>query len=236
MLVAALFVALAGTLLHLTSRPRDGAGAEAVAGRRAEAGASSELAAALTPPSVESTRFPLEAALIPAPSDSRPASFDTVPLDALPLDALRGRVIDAHGAPIAGARVSIERRELPAGFSTNQDPDIAKVREAVAETVSDARGEFEFALARGAAVDLQVDAPGYCPVGVGDRNAGEFVEVTLSAGFLVFGRVTRESDGAPIAGAEVRVSEWGGAAYSRAKDPHGGGWSLRASLRLPGAR
>lgn len=199
MLVAAVFVALAGVLLYLTWSSRDSARARAVAGRREQSQARSEPAVSVSLPPVQASRSPLDTAFTPAQSDSSPASFDTVPLN-----ALRGRVIDTHRAPIAGARVSIERGEL-LGFMV-VDPDVDRARKAVAETASDARGEFEIWLDRGVPVDLHVDAPRYCPGVLEDRHAGEFVEVTLSTGsFHVFGRVTRESDGAPIADAKVRV-------------------------------
>jgi protocatechuate 3,4-dioxygenase beta subunit len=199
MLVAALFVVLVGMLLFLTWSLRDSARAETEAGRRESSRERSEPAASASFPPVEPTRSALDTAITPTPSDSRNASSDTVPLD-----RLRGRVVDSHRAPIAGARVSIERGEL-LGFLVLGNPDLALTRRAVAETASDAHGEFELELDRGVPVDLNVDAPGYCPVVLDDRHAGEFVEVALSDGFLAFGRVTRESDGAPIADAKVRV-------------------------------
>jgi Carboxypeptidase regulatory-like domain len=199
-LTLTMFTVFAGWAMFLLSVGPDGDGAESTQSGSEKSPALNAPAVSDSPNSAGAIRTPLDTMIDLAQSDLSPASFESVPVD-----VLRGRVIDVDRAPIAGARVSIERRELPAGFTTHQDPAIAKTRQAVAETVSDARGDFEFDLHRSAAVDLRVDAPGYLPVVLGDRTAGEFVEVTLATGFLVFGRVTRESDGAPIGGAKVHV-------------------------------
>lgn len=121
---------------------------------------------------------------------------------------LRGRVIDSASAPVAAASVTLRRGEAR-GF-TVLDIDLNKTTNVIAQTSSDARGEFSFELERGMPVDLHVEARGFCPTLVSNRHAGEFVEVTVTAGFLCFGRVTRESDGSPIAGAKVRVFKIGG--------------------------
>jgi protocatechuate 3,4-dioxygenase beta subunit len=121
---------------------------------------------------------------------------------------LRGRVIDSANAPVAAARVRLHRGEAR-GFSV-LDLDVSKATEVIAETSSDARGEFSFELERGMPVDLHVDARGFCPTLASNRHAGEFVEVVVTAGFLCFGRVTRERDGTPIAGSRVRVFKIGG--------------------------
>jgi protocatechuate 3,4-dioxygenase beta subunit len=125
-----------------------------------------------------------------------------------PANELRGRVVDLSGAPIAGADVSLHRGEAR-GFSV-LDLDVSRATQLMANTTSDARGEFRFVLERGVPVDLRVEAGGFCPAVIPDRHAGEFVEVKLFAGYLAFGRITREADGAPIADARVRVFRLGG--------------------------
>jgi len=121
---------------------------------------------------------------------------------------LRGRVLDPQRTPVPGARVSL-RRGIAREFMV-LDLEAAHAAEEIAETTSDAQGEFRFALARGIPVDLVASGAGFVDTVVPDRYAGEFVEVTLSPGCLVFGRITRERDGSPVEGAEVRVFRLGG--------------------------
>ncbi|MEZ5979201.1 MAG: carboxypeptidase regulatory-like domain-containing protein [Planctomycetota bacterium] len=121
---------------------------------------------------------------------------------------LRGRVVDRRDAPVPGATVELRRGELTS-FSV-LDLDVSRARDVVARAVSDANGEFRFALERGVAVDVHAEAPGLEPGDAWRRFAGEYVEVRLASGFRVHGRVTRASDSSPVADAGLRVFQLGG--------------------------
>lgn len=130
-----------------------------------------------------------------------------------PPDELRGRVVDARRAPVAGARVSIRRGELRQ-FNV-LDPELMGSTELVAETRSDSAGEFRFPLARGVPVDVHADLAGFTESIEANRFAGQFVELVLTRGVLVHGVVTRARDGSPVEGARVRVFRQGGPGFLR---------------------
>ncbi len=116
---------------------------------------------------------------------------------------LSGRVVDAAGAPIAGAEVVVRRTE--AGHFTLLDLDARAAPREIARSLTDAAGRFSFELERGIPFDLAVSARGPCDEALTQRYAGQELEIVLSMGFLVHGFVRRERDGAPIADARVKV-------------------------------
>jgi len=114
---------------------------------------------------------------------------------------ISGRVVDDAGAPVPGARVSV---------STWRHFDAALMpgRNAVVE--SDADGRFDAAGVEGGELSLRASAEGYLrgAVDLGRRANGESINdvvVRLDRGATVSGTVAWP-DGAPAAGAEVRVA------------------------------
>lgn len=108
--------------------------------------------------------------------------------------AIEGRLRDANGRPIMGARIALFPDD---GISATE------------VTYSDDRGLFAFAgLTPGGAV-VEVDHPDYAPL---DRRLrvpttadGRLVELGLSAGWWITVHVRADGSGDPIAGAKVRV-------------------------------
>ncbi len=126
----------------------------------------------------------------------------------MPDDAtlLRGRILDPEDRPVPGLRVELRRRQAGAG----KVPDFRfpSPEHVLAETSSDAEGEFVFEVAPGVSFQLHVPAdphPVYAPRVIVDCLGGRFVIVRLTRAALVRGRVTRAADGAPIPGTRVRL-------------------------------
>lgn len=142
-----------------------------------------------------------------APAPER-ASAATTPPDTAAPNELRGRVIDSADRLVSGARVGLHRGEVRDYFVP--DHGLSHATEAMAELTTDASGEFRFELECGIPVDLHAEAADFCPALIPNCRAGEFVVVRLSAGYRVFGRVTRARDGAPVAEADVRLFQSGG--------------------------
>jgi len=144
--------------------------------------------------------------LVPAPAraELEPSASPPAPAE-LPAEhsELRGRVRDADGTPLAGARVQAWRPEFR-GFDLRM-PRMEFLPEDVASVECDARGEFRIALADGERVDLEARGSGLCPAFAADRGAGDFVELVLLEGLRVQGRLTRARDGAPVVRALVRA-------------------------------
>jgi RNA polymerase sigma-70 factor (ECF subfamily) len=114
---------------------------------------------------------------------------------------LHGVIVDVAGAPIEGAELVVLRVE--ASEYVGLDAFEASRAVEVASERSDARGEFAIALPPGRAFDLAVTAGGYAAQRLAHLHAGERVVVVLAPGGSVFGRVTRRSDGSPVARARV---------------------------------
>jgi protocatechuate 3,4-dioxygenase beta subunit len=142
----------------------------------------------------------------------QPASTSDAPATpvAARTDELSGRVVDVMGQPVPAARVSLQRGDVRQ-YSV-LDLELSRATELAGEITSDKQGEFRFVLERGIPVDLHAELAGFCEAVLPGRYAGEFVEIVLSRGYRVYGRITRERDGSPVAGAKVRVFQMGGPA------------------------
>jgi protocatechuate 3,4-dioxygenase beta subunit len=107
---------------------------------------------------------------------------------------LAGRVRDASGGPVAGARVRAMRSDLPGGETVR----------VFFEDLSDPDGRYELSLEPGRHA-LTVEADGYAPVGelvmVSGHDGRDFyLQPAARLGGLV-----RGGDGEPVAEAQVRV-------------------------------
>ncbi|MEZ5964272.1 MAG: carboxypeptidase-like regulatory domain-containing protein [Planctomycetota bacterium] len=158
-------------------------------------------------PYVRSFSEPFEATAPPAPRV-------TVRLD-------RGRVVTGTvlgptKVPLAGVTVRIEPDRpfssmptVAALFGAATRNELAGLW-TVASTATDAAGRFRFVGLVPGSYTVSVAHPSYCAAEVdGCRPAGDApldVQVALQAGAIVVGEV-RGLDGAPVAGAEVMVSE-----------------------------
>jgi len=146
----------------------------------------------------------------PSPRDDPSAAAATPAVDPAPaaIDEellLRGRVVDPSGVPVAGADLDVRRSLLRDIGGLDVDLDPSRLGESVAAGESSADGTFSFPLLRAIPHVLVVTAAGFATEHVADRYAGQFVTVWLRRGASVFGRVTRISDGTPVAGATARL-------------------------------
>jgi hypothetical protein len=109
-----------------------------------------------------------------------------------------GRVVDAIGTPVAGARVTL--------IATVSAPGMRRAtREVLAEMTTGARGVFALDAAAGAHA-LELEAPRFAPRSEDlELLAGETLDlgdVALDTGVLLAGRVL-DPDGAPVSGVRV---------------------------------
>jgi hypothetical protein len=117
-----------------------------------------------------------------------------------PRSAVRGRVRDSEGRPIAGAAVAATASSLADlnwSFGTEDEP--------FAEIPSDAKGEFELPLAPARAADLAISAPGFGTARFARRRAGDVVDVVLDPGGSLAGRIVARDGSGPVSGAAVLV-------------------------------
>lgn len=128
------------------------------------------------------------------PNDTSPVRHVTDAL-MLPGTTLRGRVRDAAGAPIAGARVRVEDPLTAGTFTTAWFES---------STTSDAKGIFDVPGVPRTGLRVTVSAPGFPAV---SRFAAHDspLDFTLAATGLLRGRVV-DRDGKPVAGAGVSVA------------------------------
>ena len=117
---------------------------------------------------------------------------------------LRGRVLDPGLAPVAGAEVELRFRPA-SGLQLVHDMRWQDERALLARARTDAAGEFAFQAPRARALEVVATAEGFAPARDVNVYAEAVVELVLARGCELVGRVTRASDGAPIAGAEVIV-------------------------------
>jgi len=205
-LLAGVVLALAGVvlatiLLRGSTRPT----AKEVSTRVAPAeGTGGEVEPSVATDDAEEGRSPIEATDLASPPSSEPLPT----AENRHAGELTGRVLDPEGERVVGCAVEL-RRGFAREFSV-LDLEMAHATERLAETRTDSSGEFRFELARGRPVDVVAASPGYVDQVLPDRYAGQFVEITLSSGYLVRGRVTRARDGSPVEDATVRVFQLGG--------------------------
>ncbi len=114
---------------------------------------------------------------------------------------LRGRVVGLAGEAIPDAMVHVTNDD--GGVQARFDPRTKRADRLVAETRSDANGEFAVHLPCGRPYTLRVSSSGYATEVLPCRYAGEFVLVQSHRGCAIFGRVTRDADGAPIENVEL---------------------------------
>lgn len=151
---------------------------------------SAETQAALPPATVDRS-LPEAAERIEQqmPEASRPAP--AVAAAAAPASLVRGRLLDAEGAPLPWVEVGI-RAEIagPADAHT---------------AISDVDGRFELA-APGQLADIVVTAPNYATVLAGRYQPGRSLEVVVvAAPLLSFGGEVVSSGGSSLVGAQVAV-------------------------------
>jgi hypothetical protein len=127
--------------------------------------------------------------------------------------SVSGRLVDADGAPVVGARVVSRRHDYgeacaAAAFHCGW-PSEATVR----ETRSDAAGRFELALLRPTDYALVIDHPAFPRHALHDLRVLADLELDLGDVLLPRGGALvgtlRTADGAPIAGGHVRIEEQG---------------------------
>ena len=151
-----------------------------------------------------------------------------------PPGAIAGRVIDDRGAPVADARVTLDRLERWAAKDINGSTVTSsrgltitsKGADGNGETVlaqreleasTDAKGEYRFDQLMDGAKRLEITAAGLIPQTV-DLNLQpaqtlEHVDFVLTAGLSVSGRV-RDPQGAPIASANVEIKAIGESTFT----------------------
>ncbi|MFN0241563.1 MAG: sigma-70 family RNA polymerase sigma factor [Planctomycetota bacterium] len=119
---------------------------------------------------------------------------------------LHGVVLDTDRQPIAGARVIIvHHASAEFAFLDLDREHRAASRVRIAEQATDDAGEFVIPLEAGRSYDLVVEAPGFAPGGASHCHAGERVEVVLTEGATLSGRVLRQRDDSPVVGAKVEL-------------------------------
>lgn len=132
-----------------------------------------------------------------------PAAGQSITLRLGAPEVLRGRVRDADGKPVTGARIV---RAAILGDNPVAVP-LAKLAPFGVETsASDSEGRFEIAgLPAGAQAALKVAHPQYAQEGTEAVPVGGNIEVTMAPGTLVRGRALRRDDGAPAPNARVTL-------------------------------
>ena len=137
---------------------------------------------------------------------------------------LRGLVIDARGAPIAGALVEAIVYPLAGTFGMRVDLSLSPRVLAHATTGED--GRFGLELESQRPVDLRASAEGFSQEFARGRRAGQEATLVLEDPGVLFGRV-RRAGGDPVAGALVWVQHGDGRELeSRARTDAAGDWRM----------
>ncbi|WP_043271684.1 MFS transporter [Streptomyces sp. CT34] len=132
-----------------------------------------------------------------------------------PVAGLRGRVVDASGAPVPRAGVTlIDRQGQQAGVTT-----------------ADAEGRYALATPGAGTYVLTGAAPGHTPhaVAVTCHGAGALVETDLllaTADSRLGGTLLGGSDGTPLAGASIVVTDARGDVVTRTTTGADGSWAV----------
>lgn len=119
---------------------------------------------------------------------------------------LHGIVVDADRKPVAGARVLVVQHAFAEIEALDLDhAQRAASRALIAQQRTDAAGEFVIPLDAGRSYDLEVEAPGFARGTASHCHAGERVEIVLTQGATLSGRVLRKRDDSPVVGARVEL-------------------------------
>ncbi|MDQ7780066.1 MAG: carboxypeptidase-like regulatory domain-containing protein [Planctomycetota bacterium] len=129
-------------------------------------------------------------------------------------NAIAGVVQNTAGAPIEGAEVETEcdrpqssADSTPKPQSADPEPDSAKTKHANRKTMTDTDGRFRIDGLHGCASQVTARAKGYASAVQSWVKTGRTdLVLRLAPGATLFGKVTRRSDGSPVAGAEVKVT------------------------------
>lgn len=121
-------------------------------------------------------------------------------------DEITGRVLTTAGEPLDGASVRVvvpRTRQWPLLFF---EP-VAEADVPLAETRTDAQGEFRVHAASDHVLDVYAEVEGYATEKRPGVYAGGRVELVLARAAALVGRVTRTSDGTPVEGARLLLEE-----------------------------
>jgi protocatechuate 3,4-dioxygenase beta subunit len=121
---------------------------------------------------------------------------------------LHGVVLGPEGQPFAGAKIEVWRpaKQGMATLDLVQSKSALKVMQAV----SNQQGEFRAPLSAGSVYDLSATAEGLASSLVKGCQAGEKLIVRLKPVTTVYGQVTIQKTGEPLAGCNVRIFGMGG--------------------------
>lgn len=214
-------------------------GSAAVAAPGAAELAKSTLAPAASPAAVD-TSHERTAALAGAPDSSRPIDAEAI---------IRGRVVDAKGAPRSGCELSVRTWSNTGGLELEDLPMTttgrSRGRDGRPRFTTKADGTFSFTLSRERSAMLEVEAaelvlaPGVPSIDgkKGDQDIGD-VKVLRAA---VVSGIVRDQNAQPVAGVRVAVTYGGlgiggiSSATSAADGTfelgklHAGAWTLRTA-------
>jgi hypothetical protein len=156
---------------------------------------------------VSSSSAPAPSGGTPAPLDATPQSATPVVDDAVPRDArVVGRVLDATGGPIAGARVQVHFEEQAlARYRKTGRVTISPAPDA--EWITDAQGRFE-GLTPSGGIGLVASAEAYSETHERARAPAADITLVLAPGARVSGRV-QQGDGSPVRGASLQIKPRG---------------------------
>ncbi|MFN0058707.1 MAG: sigma-70 family RNA polymerase sigma factor [Planctomycetota bacterium] len=139
-----------------------------------------------------------------------------VSLTLQPAMALRGRVVDANGQPIAGAEI------LVVGALFSGAVEAPRLEPVARSTHTDPEGAFELNLLPPASYALRVSAPGFVTKRVRiDANSERVESVQMERGATIDVRVWHRIANLPIRGATVRLYAGGVLVVEAATDAHG---------------
>ena len=132
------------------------------------------------------------------------------PVDLAAADRQRdlfGTTVDADGASVPGARLSVIRR--PWREWSSMVPGAAHIETDGPTTLSAQDGTFTLRLRPRERVALRIECDGFTAVMVEGCQAGERIQVELDRGAALTLHV-QEADGSPAAGVPVRIADAGG--------------------------
>lgn len=153
------------------------------------------------------------AGYLPFSREDLTAEDDGLTLTLAPAGTVRGRILDAAGAPVPGARVACSATD--GGEEEESDDPMIAVRRAFSSTSmsseSSEDGTFEVVGLAGGSFELSATKSGFSKsapltVAVREGEVTEDVELVLLPAVAISGRVVRASDGGAVEGAVVAVA------------------------------